>query len=139
MNPEPTEPTPLEFEVTDFDAARRSLEEPPAGVTTSAAGTPSPYARRHDHGAGDVSIRPETLQWLENLPETYRPEELVRSFPRVANRIASTWDDPEVCAAALDELVLDHRGGRSGFPARVAMELVALRDHCQAPSPLRRR
>ena len=55
-----------------------------------------------------------------------RPLELCNAYPRVANRIAQCWDDLAVTEAVLDDLLVDHRGGRKGFPAQIAVELLRL-------------
>jgi hypothetical protein len=48
-------------------------------------------------------------------------------YPRIANRIASAWRDSEAARASLDDLLIDRRGGRQGFPPFVLAELLHLR------------
>ncbi len=48
-------------------------------------------------------------------------------FPRVLNRIASLWNRPTITEQCFEELLLDSRGARSGFPPEVLSELVLLR------------
>ena len=55
-----------------------------------------------------------------------RPLELCNVYPRIANRIARSWDDPASAETVLDDLIVDHRGGRKGFPSQIATELVRL-------------
>ena len=50
-------------------------------------------------------------------------------FPHVVNRIAAAWSDPDVLLHLLDELLLDDRAKRQGFPLDVALELSNLRMH----------
>jgi hypothetical protein len=40
--------------------------------------------------------------------------------------MAAVWEDPEQTEALFDELLIDHRGGRHGFPPLVAGELMRL-------------
>lgn len=75
------------------------------------------------------AVQNETLRWLASLPEQVRPVELTRRYPRIANKIASLWRQVARCEEFLDELVVDRRGGRKGFPLAIAQELTALRRH----------
>lgn len=68
----------------------------------------------------------ELLPWLKQLPPEVRPKELIVQYARIANRIAHLWKHPLVCEKYLNELMLDERGTRKGFPPEVALELVAL-------------
>ena len=71
-------------------------------------------------------LLPGTLHWAESFPlET--PVHLVRTFPRVANRLAIAWQDPNAVQEVLDDVLIDRRGGRRGFPPPVQQELLRLR------------
>ena len=83
--------------------------------TTS--GTPAPALNDH------------ARKWLEKLPEDVRPKILQEQFARIANRISSLWNHPDELIEYLDELLVDTRGDRSGFPMAVASELVTLKDY----------
>jgi len=48
-------------------------------------------------------------------------------FPHVLQRIALAWAEPDRLQRALDELMYDERGDRSGFPFEVLAELAELR------------
>lgn len=72
-------------------------------------------------------LLPATRQWAESLPESARPLNLLRTFPRIANRIAHDWQDYEATCAVLDDLLVDRRGGRRGFPPPVHAELLNLK------------
>lgn len=50
-------------------------------------------------------------------------------FPHVVNQIAAAWRDADVLLHRLDELLLDNRSKRQGFPLDVALELSNLRTH----------
>ena len=70
---------------------------------------------------------PRTLDWAFKLPRDVQPHELMRSFGRVANLLAVTWDDTEATFACLNQLLVDTRDGcRSGFPPKVVDELLVL-------------
>jgi len=66
---------------------------------------------------------------LPELPEAVRPRQLALRYARLANRICEAWKEPHKCEKLLDELMMDRRGGRKGFPLQVANELATLRDH----------
>ena len=68
-----------------------------------------------------------TRRWADSLPTLGRPDALMRMYPRLANRIATAWSDPIAAQAVLDELIVDRRGGRSGFPMLVRADLMQLR------------
>ena len=78
--------------------------------------------------------KPEVLSehaksWIEKLPEDVRPKELPEQFPRIANRISSLWKHPDELMEYLDDLLVDTRGDRGGFPMAVAMELATVKDY----------
>jgi hypothetical protein len=69
---------------------------------------------------------PRTLQWAARLPDDVRPNELLRTYGRIANMIASVWGEPDATYAYFDDLLHDRRGHRKGFPPDVMAELLAL-------------
>ena len=70
-----------------------------------------------------------TIQWMAELPQHVRPNEMATRFPHIANALATCWPKPERCRGYFDDVLLDRRGDRKGFPGRVAMELAALKNH----------
>lgn len=74
----------------------------------------------------DRSLTPEAQQWMQSLPPPARPQELASRFPRICNRIVSIWDDGEAMESCFNSLLVDHRGGRQGFPPQVGSELIRL-------------
>jgi hypothetical protein len=76
-----------------------------------------------------VRITKEVNAWLSQLPADIRPRALAIQYPRIFNKIAALWIDPLSCEKYLDELMLDNRGSRQGFPADIAEELVSLKKH----------
>ena len=57
-------------------------------------------------------------------PEKY-PSELEARFERILNRIAELWHTPDM-EAYFDDLLIDKRGGRQGFPPEVGTEIFRL-------------
>ena len=95
-----------------------------------------PIKRADDAAPGSAQSRrakpaeeplPATIQWAAKLPPDVRPMNLLRQFPRIANALASSWGDPALLRPYLDELFVDRRGNRQGFPPEVMAELFALR------------
>ena len=74
-------------------------------------------ARPLDH------LLPGTQRWAESLPAASTPAHLVRMYPRVANRLAIAWQDPKAVQEVLEDVLVDRRGGRQGFPPSVQHEL----------------
>jgi hypothetical protein len=70
-----------------------------------------------------------TQKWLDALPYRVQPHALCEFYPRVANFIAAMWGDTESLRAYFDELLVDRRLGRRGFPPDVFKDLRALRDY----------
>jgi hypothetical protein len=81
-------------------------------------------APRHN----DESLTGTTRIWLRRLPASRRPLKLCIRYPRVANRLAWCWPDPVTTEQVLEDLLVDHRGGRRGFPRPIELELRRLRD-----------
>lgn len=75
----------------------------------------------------DMKLTGLALSWLERLPLPLRPVNLCSRYPRVANRLALCWSDAVLCGRLFDDLLVDRRGNRKGFPPPVAEELMRLR------------
>ena len=101
---------------------------------------PDPGAKRWGHLRKAITVDrllPATVSWAARLPEPARPYALMRDYPRVANRIAGASSNPTALAECLADLLIDRRGGRRGFPAEVAQDLLRLRayaEHREAPA-----
>lgn len=87
-------------------------------------------AQRRSQQPGN-SLNSETQEWLETLPLSVRPQTLAKDFGRIVNALRTTWHRPEVCLEYFEDLLIDRRGDRRGFPAEVAMEIAALKDYYQ--------
>jgi hypothetical protein len=114
----------LDFEITDFDEARRALDELPAGLTQMQQKTPGFWQQKR-RGAlpSDRALTGVAMDWVVALPPTVRPHTTCEQFPRVVNAIAESWNDVPLCTQVLDHMINDYRGGRRGFPATVQAEL----------------
>lgn len=71
----------------------------------------------------DQTLNAAAGKWLESLPESVRPMELARRFPRIVNRLSRYWDVPAMTSECFDDLLVDKRGGRKGFPPEVLFDL----------------
>jgi hypothetical protein len=69
----------------------------------------------------------ETHVWLRRIPGRLQPKQLCRFYPRVANRLARCWHDTVAFETLVQDLLVDRRGGRAGFPPRIVVELQVLR------------
>jgi hypothetical protein len=122
----------LDFEITDFDEARRALDELPAGLQAMQQANPNYWEHRR-RGAlpSDRALTGAAMDWIVALPPPIRPHTTCEQFPRVANAIADSWEDVPLCTRVLDHMLHDYRGGRRGFPATVQAELSTLMQHQQ--------
>ena len=71
-------------------------------------------------------LRP-TANWASALPREVVPPALLSKFPRICNLLAVLWQDPGSLRRYLDDLLVDKRGNRKGFPIEILRELFALR------------
>ena len=97
--------------------------------TRSKPGADAPIARRRSLSPETVNL--QTINWLAGLPSDLRPRLLPVQFTHVANTLGHLWSRPDDCLAYFEELLLDRRGNRSGFPLKVAMELAGLKNHLE--------
>jgi hypothetical protein len=75
------------------------------------------------------ALHGDTIKWLASLPADVRPTLLPIQFVRIANALARVWPAPRACLNYLEDLLIDRRGGRHGFPFDVALEIARLKDH----------
>lgn len=123
----------FEFELTDIEDARRTLDdESLSQFDVATVMSPEHWTRlRRGKLPTDRALTGRAIDWLLALPPALRPQCLSRQFPRITNALAEVWDDPEPCQAAFERLLCDGRKGRKGFPREVHDELSALRDWTQ--------
>ena len=120
-------PTTKKPEVVSETLARRP-EKTEAELRLAAMREADAKARR---GKGEPvnTPLPRTIAWAASLPPEVRPVEVLRGYARIANLLASMWDDRESTYRYFDELLVDKRGTRQGFPPLVAAELARLKAH----------
>jgi hypothetical protein len=75
------------------------------------------------------ALSPEAQAWYDKLPAAGKPSLLRCRFPRVLEKLSARWTSPRGLKLLLDELLLDDRGGRAGFPLQALREMHALRDY----------
>ena len=86
---------------------------------------------RHPTITDDLRLSSEGRALLRSLDSRILPIHLACGFPRVMNRIAQLWRRPAYLDRYFDDLLIDKRGGRQGFPFAVAVELGVLKDYYQ--------
>jgi hypothetical protein len=76
-----------------------------------------------------MELDESTIRWLQSLPPELAPWELACTFPRVAKKLCELWKRPSRCDVYFNDLMLNQRQRRDGFPARVMRELGNLFAH----------
>jgi hypothetical protein len=71
----------------------------------------------------------EALRLLIKVNMKVGLQELSGRFPAVLNRIADAWGSPVRAERCFDDLLLDSRGTRQGFPQTVISEIASLRHY----------
>ncbi len=66
---------------------------------------------------------------VKALPKPMRPMQTCTDFPHIMNLIAASWHEPKAFVKTLDELLMDDRGDRQGFPFPIIVELTELREY----------
>jgi hypothetical protein len=95
----------------------------PAGF---APDTRADWTKRRMSEPANGLLKP-TFTWASTLPLDIQPRTLLYKFPRIANLMAAMWQDPNSLRRYVDDLLVDKRGNRQGFPLEVLRELFKLR------------
>jgi len=66
---------------------------------------------------------------IASLPYALRLSVTRQRFPHVVERIAAEWEAPRRFLQLMDELLIDQRGHRAGFPFDCILELTNLREY----------
>jgi hypothetical protein len=101
--------------------------------TASPAGEEDWASRRKARPA--ETLLPVATRWLAALPMDCYPLALAKTFPRIANALATFWTRPDALMSYLSELLVDRRGGRKGFPLDVLDELHQLEAYYSSLHP----
>ena len=112
-----TDRVPLNDVAVHGGAARRR----PSSRKTTRTG-----AKRRACGAGQRPPPAHDQLGVEPASATSVPNALLAKFPRIANLLAVLWEDPNSLRRYLDDLLVDKRGNRQGFPLDILRELFAL-------------
>ncbi len=121
---------PISFEFVSVEEAKQILDGAP-----SAQAEPDWPSLRRPVPPDSLALTPTAVRWLAALPPEARPLELCRRFPRIGNQLAALCSHPDGILAYLEDLLIDKRGGRQGFPDDIALELSRLQEHLQRPQP----
>ena len=90
--------------------------------------TTAEWTKRRTSEPANGLLKP-TFAWAATLPLDIQPRTLMYKFPRIANLMAAMWQDPNSLRRYVDDLLVDRRGNRQGFPVDVLREIFALRDY----------
>jgi len=85
--------------------------------------TPPVHSRKSQPA---LTLLPRTITWMESLPADFRPNALAAKYARIANSFAIRWHSPEECHRYFDDLLIDRRGNRKGFPLAVMHDIQRL-------------
>ena len=86
---------------------------------------------RRSSEEADFALSDEARTWLASIEDGVRPEHVAASRPRLVNEIAKLWRRPRELNQYFDELLMDKRGNRDGFPMEVISELNELKEYFQ--------
>jgi hypothetical protein len=76
-----------------------------------------------------TELSAEAVRLLASLGKRVSMTELAGKYPRVLNRIAAVWHKRAEADRCFDELLLDARRTRQGFPQSVVYEIASLRHY----------
>ncbi len=111
---------------------RLATQQLPAHGPIAYAKVQDPAIHRQPPSPHDATLNRSAAAWMAELPEHLVPVALAHQFPRIVNRLSRFWDSPRMLEAYFQELLLDRRGRRKGFPTKILIELRALAAHHRA-------
>jgi hypothetical protein len=106
-----------------MDLTGYGYKRPAQDVLITATPVSRPIAAR----SPDLSA--EASRLMDALARKCPLSQLPARFPGVLDRIAAVWHQPTIAERCFEELLLDMRGSRAGFPPEVLRELLALRNY----------
>jgi len=110
-----THPVTAETTKTPTDAPTVRLDAVPSASKTHDDNDPFP----------DLSLLDEKVEGKKGPAELLDVRAALEDYPRICTRIEQLWGSPE-CEAYLNNLVIDTRGNRKGFPPPMMEELLYL-------------
>ena len=119
--------------LVEGEARPSSMSSAPASAGTAAA-PGEDWTKRRKSEPGNGLLKP-TFAWASTLPVEAQPRSLMYKFPRIANLLAAMWPDPNSFRRYMDDLLVDKRGNRQGFPVDVLKELFELRAYYDEVNP----
>jgi len=108
----------------------------PEPRSTAHSGQTADWSKRRAGEPANGLLKP-TFAWASTLPAEIQPRSLLYKFPRIANLLAAMWPDPVSFRRYIDDLLVDKRGNRQGFPVDVLRELFELRAYYDQAYPNR--
>lgn len=79
-------------------------------------------------GTRETVLSASATRLLASLPNKVKLTATVEQYPHVLNRLADLWTRPHDLDRAFNDLLMDDRVDRQGFPFDVVLELTGLRD-----------
>jgi hypothetical protein len=76
-------------------------------------------------------MQTELTKLLGAQAEKLYPMQLAKQHPRIIDRIVELWKQGSALEQYLDDLLIDRRGNREGFPPAMLMEILSLKNYCQ--------
>jgi hypothetical protein len=84
-------------------------------------------ARKTSELTPNRELKAYAVKFLAALPAELRPLKLGEKYPRIVNTLALLRAEPTSFRAYFNDLFVDTRGDRQGFPPDVADELARLK------------
>jgi hypothetical protein len=75
----------------------------------------------------DRELKAYGIKFLAALPVTVRPLKLGEKYPRIINTLGLLRGQPASFRAYFNDLFVDNRGDRQGFPPEIGAELARLK------------
>ena len=119
------------------DGSRPSAPAQPAVAPAPGTASATPnvdWTKQRKSEPANGLLKP-TFAWASTLPANVQPRALLSKFPRIANLLAAMWPDANSFRRYIDDLLVDKRGNRQGFPLDVLKELFELRAYYDEQYP----
>jgi hypothetical protein len=117
---------PVEFESNAYDQA---LDKYVISQSLKSSNAPAAGARPSSPKRNPDDTFRFANELIAKLPSDLSLINLYADFPYVLDKIAMAWGNHLTFYALMDDLLIDKRGGRQGFPFKAAIELSRLAEH----------